>query len=283
MSLRQLPRADLSRVIARPHALTFDAPSDALERFTPFAAAKDQDTISILEQIGSDWFGEGVTAKRIAGALRAIGDKPVRVDINSPGGDFFEGLAIYNMLADHPAKVTVRVLGIAASAASIIAMAGDEIEMGAGSFLMIHNAWAVAIGNQNDLRDAADMLAPFDASMASLYAARTGMSEKAAAALMDAETWISAHDAVAQKFADSVINLPDPPADSTSKARAAQARLDALLAKSGTPRAERRRLIREVKSDTPSAVAESATPRAGDDEAALWASLQQLSESLSKK
>jgi HK97 family phage portal protein len=87
-------------------------------------------TITILEPIGVDFFGNGVTAKRIAAALRAIGNQPVTVMINSPGGDFFEGLAIYNLLREHPKAVTVQVIGIAASAASVIAMAGDDIQIG---------------------------------------------------------------------------------------------------------------------------------------------------------
>lgn len=87
--------------------------------------------------------GEGVTAKRISAALRAIGEQDIVVNLNSPGGDMFEGLAIYNLLRAHSGKVTVNILGIAASAASIIAMAGDEIKMGRGAFLMIHNCWAM--------------------------------------------------------------------------------------------------------------------------------------------
>ncbi|TKA83994.1 Clp protease ClpP, partial [Sulfitobacter sp. 15WGC] len=82
-----------------------------------------------LGEIGGGDYGDGVTSKRIAGALRSIGERDVRVDINSPGGDFFEGVAIYNMLREHKAKVTVNVLGLAASAASVIAMAGDEIKV----------------------------------------------------------------------------------------------------------------------------------------------------------
>src|SRR5690606_18124282 len=92
-----------------------------------FAAIDGSDTITILDVIGYDWWtGEGVTAKRVSAALRAIGEKPVTVLINSPGGDFFEGVTIYNMLRAHPSKVTVQILGIAASAASVIAMAADE-------------------------------------------------------------------------------------------------------------------------------------------------------------
>ena len=107
------------------------------------------------------------------------------VNINSPGGDFFEGVAIYNLLREHQGRVTVQVMGLAASAASVIAMAGDQILMGDGSFLMIHNAWAVAIGNRHDMADAAKLLEPFDTAMAKVYAARSGVTEAEAARMMD--------------------------------------------------------------------------------------------------
>ncbi|HEC0958195.1 TPA: Clp protease ClpP, partial [Klebsiella pneumoniae] len=141
-------------------AAQFDMRPDALERWEPEvrAAGNDANSISIYDSIGENWEGTGVTAKRISAALRAIGDKDVVVNINSPGGDFFEGVAIYNLLREHPGRVTVQVMGLAASAASVIAMAGDEILMGDGSFLMIHNAWAVAIGNRHDMADAAKLL-----------------------------------------------------------------------------------------------------------------------------
>ena len=127
MSLRNLPGAEFER----PQAYQGDARSDVLEKWRPMAAeADDAATISVYDVIGQDWWtGEGVTAKRVAGALRAIGKKPVTVNVNSPGGDMFEGLAIYNLLREHPAEVTVRVMGLAASAASIIAMACDRIDI----------------------------------------------------------------------------------------------------------------------------------------------------------
>lgn len=89
-----------------------------------------------------------------------MGGENVTVNINSPGGDMFEGLAIYNLLREYSGKVTVKVLGIAASAASIIAMAGDEIQIGRGAFLMIHNCWIVMIGNRHDLAKAAIDIEP---------------------------------------------------------------------------------------------------------------------------
>jgi ATP-dependent Clp protease protease subunit len=162
--------------------------------------------ISIYDVIGQDpWTGEGVTSKRVAGALRAIGSSDVTVNINSPGGDFFEGIAIYSLLREHPHNVTVKVMGLAASAASIIAMAGDKIEISDIGFLMIHNAWALAVGNRHDMREAADTLEPFDDAMAGLYAARAGVDKAEAAAWMDKETWFNGNQAIEAGIADALL------------------------------------------------------------------------------
>ncbi len=259
MTLRKLPDAQFER----PQAYQGDTRADVLEKWRPLAAeADDAATISVYDVIGEDWWtGEGVTAKRIAGALRAIGKKPVTVNVNSPGGDMFEGLAIYNLLREHPAEVTVRVMGLAASAASIIAMAGDRIEMGLGSFLMIHNSWGVVVGNQDDMRGAAETFAEFDAAMADIYAARTGAKVADIAKMMADETWLRAEAAIDAGFADATFDAPEyNDADMGKKARAA---LDATLAKAGLPRSERRRLLKDA-AITPSADG-TATPRAGFD------------------
>src|SRR5262245_53778386 len=156
MTIRKLPEA---KTIARPQNFQWDAPSDVLAKWAerPLAAdSTDANTITIYDVIGEDlWTGGGFTAKRMSAALRSIGKNDVTVKINSPGGDMFEGIAIYNLLREHPAKVTVDVMGWAASAASIIAMAGDEIRMGLGTFMMVHNAWGMVIGNRHDMRAAA--------------------------------------------------------------------------------------------------------------------------------
>lgn len=261
MTLRKLP----VKALQRPQSYQFDAPAEALDKWTPRAAEADQDTISIYDVIGQDfWTGEGVTAKRIAGALRSIGQKPVTVNVNSPGGDMFEGLAIYNLLVEHPAEVTVRVMGLAASAASIIVMAGDKIEMGLGSMLMIHNSWGMVVGNQNDMRDAAETFAEFDAAMADIYAARTGQKASEIAAMMDAETFMRAEKAIELGFADATFEAPDyEPKDNAAKGKKALAVIDATLAKAGMARSERRALLSEA-AGTPSA-AGTATPSAGFD------------------
>lgn len=255
MSKRKLPAADVS---ARSGAKSGMSPK-ALDRWAPDlrAAVEDDANISILDVIGEDWWsGEGVTAKRISAALRSIGDEPVTVNINSPGGDFFEGLAIYELLRQHPAKVTVKILGLAASAASVIAMAGDEVKIGRSGFLMIHNAWVMAAGDRNDLQEVADWLTPFDATMADIFAARTGMASADVAALLDRETWIGGADAVEQGFADAILEpaavTHEPEARDTREV-VARHKVDILLAKAGVSRSERREMIAALKGGMPGA------------------------------
>jgi ATP-dependent Clp protease protease subunit len=256
MSLRKLPEP---KSLDRPGGYSWDAPSDALGRWTesPLAAeADDPNTISIYSVIGEDgWTGDGFTSKRMAAALRGIGRNAVTVNINSPGGDMFEGLAIYNLLREHPASVTVKVMGVAASAASIIAMSGDDVLMGTGSVLMIHNAWGMVIGNRHDFADAAGVFETFDRSMAAIYAARTGLAEDEVMTLLDGAsrasdgTYMTAAQAIEKGFADGEFE-----AGGNASARAgipsevmALRRLDAALAKSGLPRTERRALLAEAK------------------------------------
>src|SRR5690625_4941230 len=173
MKKRDLPQPPLA---ARIPLVRSEVAARAIERWSEgIRAARDSDnTISILDEVGEDFWGEGVTAKRIAPALRDLGGRDVVVNINSPGGDVFEGLAIYNLLREHEGHVTVKILGLAASAASVIAMAGDEIQIARAGFMMIHNTWVVAAGDRNALRDIADMLEPFDGALADIYAARSG-------------------------------------------------------------------------------------------------------------
>ncbi|MGL4417447.1 MAG: head maturation protease, ClpP-related, partial [Plesiomonas shigelloides] len=162
MTKRTLPAAPAGRPCAR---VSCELSPMAMERWNSSlqaAASDDENTISILDVIGADYWGEGMTAKRMAGLLRAMGGADVVVNINSPGGDMFEGLAIYNQLREYSGRVTVKVIGIAASAASIIAMAADELQIGRAAFLMIHNCWVAAVGNRHDLARVAQDMEPFD-------------------------------------------------------------------------------------------------------------------------
>lgn len=263
---RKMPNARSDRPLSKH--LQWDIAPKALESWSPTivgagpAAAVDN-TISIYDPIGFDpWTGDGVTANRIAAALRTIGDsKDVTVNINSPGGDMFEGLAIYNLLRQHKGTVTVKVLGLAASAASIIAMAGDQVQIARAGFLMIHDCWIMAMGNRNDMRDVADMLEPFDRAMADIYAARTGEKTDAMLALMDAETWIGGNAAIEQGFADELLPADQVGEQARSSERIAAFLLDLALAKAGLPRSERRAMLSEYKAGgKPSAATEGGTP-----------------------
>lgn len=276
MSLMTLPEIKASSI----GRVQFDARPDALERWEPEikAARTDDATISIYDPIGWSWDDEGVTSKRVSAALRAIGDQSVTVNINSPGGDFFEGVAIYNLLRAHPHKVTVNVMGLAASAASIIAMAGDDIFMGDGSFLMIHNAWAVAVGNRHDMLAASEQLAPFDAAMADVYAARSGISTDDAANLMDKETWMGASQAIEDGFATGLIDgdaiAHDPNASGQTKYLAI---VEASMAKAGHSRSSRRDVLKNLFSGKPGAAGNDAMPSAGID---IAAQLQELTNTI---
>lgn len=225
----------------------------ALDRWNPgiqaAAAEEAERSISVYDVIGYDyWTGDGVTAKRVAAALRQMGKGPVTVNVNSPGGDMFEGLAIYNLLREHDGEVTVKVLGLAASAASIIAMAGDTVQIARAGFLMIHNAWVLAAGNRHDLREYADTLEPFDRAMADIYAARTGEDAEAMAKLMDAETWIGGSDAIEQGFADELLPSDQVEKKNGKASAAAVRRVESALRAAGLPKSEALKLISELKS-----------------------------------
>ncbi|MCU5775224.1 head maturation protease, ClpP-related [Winslowiella arboricola] len=256
MTIKTLPAAPEGRPSARQIS---DLPSAAYERWDGgirAAGQSDDNTISVFDTIGADWFGDGVTANRIAGALRSINGADVTVNINSPGGDMFEGLAIYNLLREYQGKVTVKVLGLAASAASVIAMAGDEIQIGRGAFLMIHNAWIVAAGNRNDFREYADYLEPFDRAMADIYAARSGLSAAEIQKLMDNESFIGGSDAIDKGLADSLLSADEIASEEESPS-AALRKIDAFLAKGGMPRSERRKHLKALNGSTPGAAAET--------------------------
>lgn len=230
----------------------------ALEKWNPAikaAVENTSDTITIYGVIGEDWFGEGVTLKRIDAALRSIGDKPVDVYINSPGGDMFEGIAIYNRLREHSQPVTTKVLGLAASAASVIYLAGAQRQVASSAFLMIHNCWTWLAGNRHYLRDVADDLEEFDAAMADLYAETSAQPVEDMAELMDDETFIRGKRAVELGLAtslltaDEVVEREDP---ETKQASALKA-MDQALAKAGMSRTERRELFATFKPSTPRA------------------------------
>lgn len=159
-------------------------------------AAGEAAVLTLMGDVGWD-----ITAKGVAEALRQAGKKPLTVSLHSYGGDALAGVAIHNMLARHDAPKTVIVEGVAASAASLIAMAGDRIVMPSNALMMIHEAWGLAVGDSDDMRKQAEVLDTVSAAYRRTYAGRTGKDEDEIAALMAAETWFTAEDAVAQGFA----------------------------------------------------------------------------------
>ncbi|MEN9317360.1 MAG: hypothetical protein RIS35_3753 [Pseudomonadota bacterium] len=171
-------------------------------QFSNLASDDKPATLSIFDEIGF-W---GVQAKDFVRDLGAVKAKTLNVEINSPGGDMFAGLSIYNALRASGKEVVVTVMGVAASAASLIAMAGDRIVMPKNTFLMIHNPWTVAAGNADALRETADTLDKFGASLRATYATRTGMSEDELDPLLAKDTWLTADEALEKGFATEVVD-----------------------------------------------------------------------------
>ena len=230
----------------------------ALEKWNPAiqaAVENTSDTITVYGVIGEDWYGEGVTLKRIDAALRAIGERDVTVYINSPGGDMFEGIAIYHRLQEHSHQVTTKVLGMAASAASIVFLAGTKREVASSAFLMIHNCWTWLAGNRHYLRDIADDMEEFDAAMADLYAETSGQPVEDMAELMDDETYIRGKRAVELGLATGLLSSTEVTERETEDAAQANAlkAMDVALAKGGMTRSERRELFANFKSGMPRA------------------------------
>lgn len=280
MSLLKLPeiRADMVPLSG------FDAPLEGLDKWVPEIQAKETDnSIGIYDGIGENWDGSGVTAKRISAALRTIGNNDVVVNVNSPGGNYFEGVAIYNLLKNHPAKVTVNVIGVAASAASIITMAGDEILMGESANIMIHNAMGVAFGNKQDMQATIDLLTRLDADMVEVYVARTGQSKAAIQAMMDAETWLSVDDALDKGFAtdhmsSSLLQEKTAQTGQTLRNSSYLRAIENGLKREGKTRSQRREIMSQLFTSKPGA-ADEITVKLGADNTELLASMQALLKS----
>lgn len=157
----------------------------------------------LYDQIGPEWAGM-VSAPYFVKAIKDAGEKPIRLHINSPGGDVFEGQAIYNLLLAHKPGVDVEIDSLAASAASFVAMAGRKISIAENAMVMIHHAWTVAMGGAGEMRKAADLLDKIDGTIVDTYAARTKQTRGDLVAWMDADTWMTAQEAVDRGFADEI-------------------------------------------------------------------------------
>jgi ATP-dependent Clp protease protease subunit len=151
----------------------------------------------------AEWWG-GVSAQSLVPQLDQLDVDVIHLRINSPGGDVFAGQAIAAALERHKAQVVAHIDGLAASAATAIAVAADEVVMAAGAMFMIHNAWTIAIGDKNDFIEVAALLEKVDGTLADRYAAHTGKPVAELKTLMDAETWFTAEEAVEFGFANAV-------------------------------------------------------------------------------
>jgi ATP-dependent Clp protease protease subunit len=188
-----------------------------------FAAAKKNDELELLvyDSIGESWFGGGVTAEAVKQKLNEAGDvSKITLRINSPGGDVFEASAIYSLLTQHKAKVECYVDGLAASAAFTIAMAADDIHISESAMMMLHNSLGACFGYASDMQAMAELLDKVSGTMRDIYSSKSGMKADEVQALMDAETWMTAAEAVEYGFADDMITR-DPSDEEDAKALAA--------------------------------------------------------------
>lgn len=164
-------------------------------------SSEGQTEVLIYDVIGWPF----VDANMFARDFNKIKSKEITVGINSPGGDVFDGTAIFNTIDNHPAKITTRIDGIAASMASIIALAGDEIQIASNAYYMMHNPWSFAMGDYRDFEKEADLLKRIADTLAGTYSDKTNIDIEAVKTMMDDETWIIGDELVDQGFADKVI------------------------------------------------------------------------------
>ena len=167
--------------------------------------AADEAHLYVYDVIGLDfWTGEGVTAKQFARDLDGIKASTIHLHINSPGGDVFEARAMVAAMHRHSARFVVHIDGLAASAASFIAAHGDEVEIQQGGFVMVHNAWTIAIGDRNAMLETATLLEKVDGSIADDYVAKTKQPRDVVVGWMNDETWFTADEAKAAGLADRI-------------------------------------------------------------------------------
>lgn len=211
---RKALQAQLPDVIMSLRAKAAEHAPDAPAReagFRIYNAAAEEATIRIYDEIS--WYG--VNAADFTAALDGVTADRIRVELNSPGGDVFDGIAIYNALRNHPAHITTRIDGIAASIASIIAQAGDTRIAQPASQMMIHNAWGLVVGDTHDHSEMSSLLAQQDEVLAGIYATHSGKPAAEFRDLMNAETWLTADAMLEHGLVDEVVAPPkkDAPQD----------------------------------------------------------------------
>jgi len=254
----------------------------AVDRWNPQMRAVRADSsvtvIEIYDVIGFDyWTGGGITASWIADQIRGRGD--LVININSPGGDFFEGLAIYNLLRAHSGKKTVNIVGMAASSASLIAAAGDEVRIAAAAYVMIHNVWGLVVGDKNDMAAAAKDFEKFDQGARVIYAEQSCKSEDEITQLMNDETWFLGQEAIDEGFATALLPadaaIEDTPAARQQSVMSLR-RAEAVLSQAMT-RKEARELLNQIKGGK-----QDAAPHGKRDAAVFSAAADGLRGFLSK-
>lgn len=173
----------------------------------PRAAAGEADVLVygpiVDDPLEAEWFG-GVAAETFVSQIKALDANTIHLRINSPGGSVFAARAMEQALREHSAQVVVHIDGVAASAASFLAMAGERIIIAPGAMVMIHKAWTIGWGNSNDLHKTADLLEKIDGTLVDTYVARTGNNAEQVAQWMADETWFTGREAVDAGFADSL-------------------------------------------------------------------------------
>lgn len=187
-------------------------------KFWNWIKNEDTRTLFLNGEISNEtWYGDEVTPKIFKQELIS-GEGDITVWINSPGGDCFAAAQIYNMLMDYKGNVTVKIDGLAASAASVIAMAGTEVIMSPVAMMMIHNPMTVAIGDSSEMKKAIDMLSEVKESIINAYELKTSMDRTKISNLMDSESWFNAKKAVELGFADRIMFQEDKKEDNEVEA-----------------------------------------------------------------
>ena len=225
----------------------FDIAPKVMELYNPNIRMKTEASegsdIEIFSDIDKWYYG----LEYLDWKLREAENKDVNILINSGGGSLFEGVAMYNRLKMHKAKVTTKVIGIAASSASIIAMAGDEIEIAPTATIMIHNGSVPIYANKEQMRETADLLEQFDDNIANLYSTVTGITVDEIKAMMTNETFIIGDKAIELGFATALIDETKIK-DVENQPEISAHKVDLIMAKAGISRKERRELLKDIKN-----------------------------------
>jgi len=180
----------------------WNKPLDRADWYKIEALSDDETELMIYDYIGWPFNDAGEFIR----ALNGISSTSIKVRINSPGGDVFDAVAIYNALQSHKAKVVTRIESLAASAASFIALSGKEVQAYSNAMMMIHNAMTWVAGNQYDMREVADLLDKIDSNLVDIYASNTNIGKKEIKEMMKAETWLTAKEAKEKGFVDTILD-----------------------------------------------------------------------------